>query len=210
MIELDSGRISIDGVDISTVPLSVLRKALAVIPQSPFIFTASVRYNLDPYGYYTDEEIWASLQTAHLHTKILTLEGKLDANLNGKSFSAGEKQLLCLARALLKKSQILVMDEATANVDYETDLHIQNAIKNHFSLCTVITIAHRLDTVIRSNVVMVIDNGCCVEIGAPGHLLKDNGSRFFAMVENSGEQTLKTLQKTALAQDVGMGKLANS
>lgn len=210
MIELDAGRISIDGVDISTVPLSVLRKALAVIPQSPFIFTASVRYNLDPYGYYTDEEIWSSLQTAHLHTKILSLEGKLDANLNGKSFSAGEKQLLCLARALLKRSQILVMDEATANVDYETDLHIQNAIKTYFSLCTVITIAHRLDTVIRSNVVMVIDAGCCVEIGSPGHLLKDNKSKFFAMVENSGEQALKTFQKAAIAQEIGMGKLVNT
>lgn len=205
--EIDSGKIYIDGVDISRVSLTSLRNAIGVIPQSPFIFTASVRYNLDPFGIYTDEEIWSALNTAHLSQKIVVMPGKLDENLNSSSFSAGEKQLLCLARALLKKCKILVMDEATANVDFETDRDIGIAINSHFNFCTVLTIAHRLETVIKSNVIIVVDSGKCIEIGSPENLLKDSKSEFFALVENTGEKAENLLQLALLASQSPTKKL---
>ena len=204
--ELTSGKIYVDGIDIAAVSLRSLRDAIGVIPQTPFIFTASVRYNLDPFGIYSNEEIWNALNTANLHQKIAVMPGKLEENLNSGSFSAGEKQLLCLARALLRKCRILVMDEATANVDYETDRSIQAEIKTHFAECTVLTIAHRLDTVINSNVILVIDAGKCIEVGSPEVLLADSKSEFFALVESTGEKVEKLLQMAIRLGQAGVKK----
>ena len=191
MVELSSGKIYIDGTDISVLGLHTLRKAIAVIPQSPFIFTSSIRYNLDPFNEKTDAEIWEALSLASLGEKVSSMKEKLNEELNSNSFSVGEKQLLCLARALLKKSKVLVMDEATANVDYETDQIIQNSIRDKFVQSSVIVIAHRLDTIRNSDRIIVMQEGKVKEIGPPEELLSNQDSAFAQMIAISDKNSKK-------------------
>ena len=191
MVELSSGKIYIDETDISVLGLHTLRKAIAVIPQSPFIFTSSIRYNLDPFNEKTDAEIWEALSLASLGEKVSSMKEKLNEELNSNSFSVGEKQLLCLARALLKKSKVLVMDEATANVDYETDQIIQNSIRDKFVQSSVIVIAHRLDTIRNSDRIIVMQEGKVKEIGPPEELLSNQDSAFAQMIAISDKNSKK-------------------
>eukprot|EP01133_Synstelium_polycarpum_P011421 gene11421-13311_t len=183
MIEASSGSIDIDGIDISTIGLSDLRSRLAVIPQDSFVYSSNVRMNLDPFGQHSDLEIWNALEQVHLKSTIDNLSLKLDHSLDegGNGLSIGQKQLLCLARALLRDTKIVLMDEATASLDYETDSLIKDAIKVHFKDRTVLTIAHRLDTIIDSDLVMVIDNGQLIEYDTPQSLLQKD-SRFKQLV----------------------------
>ncbi|MEE6486330.1 hypothetical protein FKM82_014574 [Ascaphus truei] len=187
IIESSGGKIMIDGVDISTIGLHDLRQKLTIIPQDPVLFSGSLRMNLDPFHQYSDEDIWKALALSHLKLYVEGLQEKLSHEVSegGENLSVGQRQLLCLARALLRKSKILILDEATAAVDLETDNLIQRTIRSEFSDCTVLTIAHRLHTIMDSNRVMVLDAGKIIEFGSPDELLQRQG-HFFSMTKDAG------------------------
>lgn len=187
IIEAASGQILIDGQDISTIGLHDLRKKLTIIPQDPVLFSGTLRMNLDPFDEYTDEDVWKALELSHLKPYVEGLQEKLfyEVSEGGENLSVGQRQLVCLARALLRKSKILILDEATAAVDLETDNLIQKTIRSEFADCTVLTIAHRLHTIMDSNKVMVLDAGKIIEYGEPEELLRNNG-HFASMTKDAG------------------------
>ena len=178
-----TGRVMIDGIDIQDLNLQSSRRALSVITQSPILFTGTLRMNLDPIGKCEDGDIWQALDEAGLKGKIANLPKQLDEEVveSGLNFSVGERQLLCLARALLQRSKVMILDEATANVDYETDRLIQQTIRDKFQNCTVITIAHRLNTIMDYDKVMVMENGRLVEFDEPQALLKKEDGVFLEL-----------------------------
>eukprot|EP01116_Phalansterium_solitarium_P010898 TRINITY_DN263_c0_g2_i2.p1 TRINITY_DN263_c0_g2~~TRINITY_DN263_c0_g2_i2.p1 ORF type:complete len:1470 (+),score=645.31 TRINITY_DN263_c0_g2_i2:96-4505(+) len=188
LVELAEGTITIDGVDISKMGLHDLRGALSIIMQDPTLFTGTVRSNLDPFGEHSDHQIWEALANVHLKDAIEALDQKLDSPVAefGENFSVGQQQLLCLGRAILKKAKILVMDEATAAVDFETDALIQKTIREQFASTTVLTIAHRLNTIMDYDRILVLDRGLVGELDAPQTLLKDPNSMFSKLVNKSG------------------------
>ncbi|KAK2853475.1 hypothetical protein Q5P01_006136 [Channa striata] len=169
LVEPTVGTVLIDGVDINEIGLHDLRSKLSVIPQDPVLFIGTVRYNLDPFNNYTDEELWEALDKTYMKDSISRLEGKLQAQVleNGENFSVGERQLMCMARALLRNSKIILLDEATASIDAETDTLIQNTIKDAFQHCTMLTIAHRINTVVNSDRILVMDKGEVAELDHP-------------------------------------------
>ncbi|KAM6105939.1 LOW QUALITY PROTEIN: ATP-binding cassette sub-family C member 2 [Pterocles gutturalis] len=193
VLEAAGGTIFIDEVDIATIGLHDLRQNLTIIPQDPVLFTGTLRMNLDPFDEYTDEEVWKALELAHLKTYMKDLpEGLLHlVSEGGENLSVGQRQLLCLARALLRKAKILILDEATAAVDLETDHLIQTTIRSEFADCTVLTIAHRLHTIMDSNRVMVLQAGRIVEFDSPEELLKKQGA-FSAMAKDAGITNTET------------------
>lgn len=180
MVELESGTIKIDGVDISTLSLQDLRKGLSIIPQESVLFQGTVRSNLDPLKEHTDAECWSALQRSGLS---VSLDMKVDSE--GSNFSLGERQLLTLARALLRNAQILVLDEATSNVDYHTDSLVQQTISHEFSHCTILCIAHRLRTIVNYDRILVLEDGEMVEYGPPKELYEKEGM-FRHLCEASG------------------------
>ncbi|CAH2234392.1 jg21196 [Pararge aegeria aegeria] len=188
IVEAMSGKILIDGIDISTIGLHQLRSRITIIPQDPVLFSGTLRMNLDPFGVYTDDEIWRSLEHAHLKTFVQGLQAGLlhEISEGGENLSVGQRQLVCLARALLRKTPLLVLDEATAAVDLETDELIQKTIRSEFASCTVLTIAHRLNTIMDSTRVMVLDRGQLVEFAPPQQLLQDKNSIFYGMAKDAG------------------------
>lgn len=171
------GEVIIDDVRTSTLNIRALRSSVAVIPQKPFIFNDTLRRNLDPWEQHTDDEIWAVLEKIQLRSTVGS-RGSLDEVLQlvitegGHNLSVGERQLICLARALLQKAKIILLDEATANIDYLTDRMIQNVIRKEMTECTVLTIAHRLDTVLEYDRIMVLEKGEIVEFDQPDVLLQ--------------------------------------
>ncbi|XP_057264325.1 multidrug resistance-associated protein 1 isoform X3 [Pezoporus wallicus] len=185
--EAAEGEIIIDGVNIAKIGLHDLRFKITIIPQDPVLFSGTLRMNLDPFDQHSDEDIWRSLELAHLKNFVSSLPAKLnhDCAEGGENLSVGQRQLVCLARALLRKSKILVLDEATAAVDLETDKLIQSTIKSQFEECTVLTIAHRLNTIMDYTRVLVLDRGEVVECGSPEHLLQQKGI-FYSMAKDSG------------------------
>ncbi|XP_069394999.1 ATP-binding cassette sub-family C member 2 [Paralichthys olivaceus] len=187
IIESAGGRIIIDDIDISTIGLHDLRSRLTIIPQDPVLFSGSLRMNLDPFDRFSDEDIWRVLELSHLMNYVLGLPEKLQYEVTegGENLSVGQRQLLCLARALLRKSRILILDEATAAVDLETDSLIQNTIRKEFSQCTILTIAHRLHSILDSSRVMVLDAGKIVEFDSPSNLFDKRGL-FYAMSKDAG------------------------
>uniref|UniRef100_A0A4W2E1B2 Multidrug resistance-associated protein 1 n=1 Tax=Bos indicus x Bos taurus TaxID=30522 RepID=A0A4W2E1B2_BOBOX len=194
ILEAAGGQITIDGVDIASIGLHDLREKLTIIPQDPILFSGSLRMNLDPFNNYSDEEIWKALELSHLKSFVAGLQAGLSYEVTegGDNLSIGQRQLLCLARALLRKSKILIMDEATAAVDLETDQLIQTTIQTEFSHCTTITIAHRLHTIMDSDKVMVLDSGKIVEYDSPEELLKNPGPFYFMAQEAGIENTNST------------------
>ncbi|XP_015437283.1 PREDICTED: probable multidrug resistance-associated protein lethal(2)03659 [Dufourea novaeangliae] len=188
------GQIKVDGIDVSTVGLHEFRTKISIIPQQPFLFTDTVRNNLDPFNSYDDTTLWDSLHQVELND--LVLDQKLQ--YSGGNLSIGQKQLICLARAVLKNNRILILDEATANIDNQTDALIQKTIRTRFSDCTVITVAHRLNTIIDCDRIIVMDAGCIAEFGCPHELLRDKPNGIFStMVANTGPTMAKTLREQA-------------
>jgi ABC-type multidrug transport system fused ATPase/permease subunit len=195
LVEVSQGHIFIDGQDTRQLGLHSLRSQIAIIPQSPFIFSASVRYNLDPFHKFSDEQLWHVLEMTELRSLVEHYDGQLEEELTPSKLSAGEKQLVCLGRALLGTARILVMDEATANVDMKTDKLIQRTIKKKFRGCTVLTIAHRLDTIIQYDEVWVMAEGLVRETGSPLALASNPSSLFYSLVENTGERKEALLEQ---------------
>ncbi|GAB2228026.1 hypothetical protein Droror1_Dr00009855 [Drosera rotundifolia] len=178
LVEPHSGRILIDGIDICTIGLKDLRVNLSIIPQEPTLFRGTVRTNLDPFGLYSDDQIWEALDKCQLKGTISNLPNQLDSSVSdeGENWSVGQRQLFCLGRVLLKRNKILVLDEATASIDSATDATIQKIIRKEFAVCTVLTIAHRVPTVIDSDMVMVLSYGSLVEYDEPQKLMQTTSS----------------------------------
>ncbi|CAN6345532.1 unnamed protein product [Urochloa humidicola] len=185
LIDPSSGRILIDDLDICTIGLKDLRMKLSIIPQEPTLFRGSVRSNVDPLGLHTDEDIWKALDKCQLKKTISALPGLLESPVSddGENWSAGQRQLFCLARVLLRRNKILVLDEATASIDSATDAILQRVIKQEFSECTVITIAHRVPTVTDSDMIMVLSYGKMIEYDRPSSLMENKESAFCKLVD---------------------------
>jgi ATP-binding cassette subfamily C (CFTR/MRP) protein 1 len=175
ILDNSSGTITIDDVDLSTVPREIIRSRLITIPQDPFIMSGSVRLNSDPTGLSSDDLIIGTLSQVGLWS-ILESRGGLDAELGPDMLSQGQQQMFCLARAILRKSsRILILDEATSSIDAETDLLMQRLIREEFAGRTIITVAHRLDSIMDSDRILVLDGGAIVENGSPKELLSRMG-----------------------------------
>jgi ABC-type multidrug transport system fused ATPase/permease subunit len=187
ILEPIEGKIIIDGKDITTIGLHDLRARLTIIPQDPILFADTLRTNLDPFGTHSDNQLWTALENSQLNDFVKALPERLDFKLSegGNNLSAGQKQLVCLARALLKNSKVLVLDEATSACDLETDRIIQNTIKEKFSECTLLTIAHRLNTVIDYDRILVLDFGKIVENDSPQNLLSNKNSLFYSLAKEA-------------------------
>ncbi|KAM9305128.1 multidrug resistance-associated protein 1-like [Gastrophryne carolinensis] len=186
ILEPATGTIYIDDADISKLGLHELRSKITIIPQDPVLFFGSLRMNLDPFDNYTDDDIWTALDLAHLKNFASSLPDGLNyiCSEGGENLSVGQRQLVCLARALLRKTKILVLDEATAAVDLETDDLIQSTIRQEFQDCTVITIAHRLNTIMDYTRIIVFDQGEIVEFDTPAGLLDLKGV-FYSMAKDA-------------------------
>ncbi|XP_076936304.1 ABC transporter C family member 14-like [Bidens hawaiensis] len=184
LVEPAAGSIVIDGIDISTLGLHDLRSRFGIIPQEPILFEGTVRSNIDPICQHSDDEIWKSLERCRLTDVVAAKPGKLDSPVvdNGDNWSVGQRQLLCLGRVLLKQSRLLFLDEATASVDSQTDAVIQKIIREDFADCTIISIAHRIPTVMDCDRVLVIDAGYAKEFDEPSRLIQ-RPSLFGALVQ---------------------------
>ncbi|KAH7704576.1 multi drug resistance-associated protein [Aphelenchoides avenae] len=188
LVEPSSGTILIDGVDITKIGLYELRSRLTIVPQDPVLFSGTLRFNLDPFAAYDDDKVWEALRLTHMEGFVSTLPEKLQHKIDegGGNLSVGQRQLICLTRALLRKSKILILDEAAASVDMETDQLIQRTIREQFSDCTVLTIAHRLHSVLECDRLLVLDDGRVVEFDAPQTLLANPESLFRSMAADAG------------------------
>lgn len=180
------GIIEIDDINSGTIALSSLRNSISIIPQDPVLFSNTVRYNLDPFGNYPDDALWRSLEDVELKSMIESLD--MYVTEGGTNFSQGQRQLICLARAILRNNKVLVLDEATANVDPQTDALIQKTIREKFRDFTVITVAHRLHTIMDSDRVLVMDGGCAKEYDIPYQLLQVEDGIFRGMVNATGQE----------------------
>lgn len=192
--ELAGGKLMIDGIDISTLGLRELRSNLCIIPQDPTVFSNTIRFNLDPFNQHSDAQLWEALERVTLKETIEAMPNKLMevAAEGGENLSAGQRQLMCIARALLRRPRVIVMDEATSSVDNATDALIQEMIATSFAESTVLTIAHRLHTIIHNDRIMLLDGGKIAEFDTPDNLLQMSNGAFKALweqhVENSGHE----------------------
>ncbi|XP_067315093.1 ATP-binding cassette sub-family C member 4-like [Pseudorasbora parva] len=193
------GKIFVDGVLTSEIGLHDLRQKMSIIPQDPVLFTGTMRYNLDPFNQHSDLDLWNALEEVQLKAAVEELPSKLETELaeSGSNFSMGQRQLVCLARAILRRNRILIIDEATANVDPRTDELIQKTIREKFRECTVLTIAHRLNTIIDSDRILVLDAGRIHEYDAPHVLLQNQNGILYKMVQQTGKAEAASLLQTA-------------
>lgn len=200
-LSYNTGSIIIDMRDTNSMGLHDLRSKISIIPQEPVLFSGTMRYNLDPFEEYTDDKLWSALEQVKLKEVVTDLPAALETRIaeGGSNFSVGQRQLVCLARAILRENKILLMDEATANVDPQTDALIQTTIRNKFLDCTVLTIAHRLNTVMDSDKILVMDAGHAVEFGTPYELLtRDSGPKLLrSMAKQMGKGTFDSFVRVA-------------
>uniref|UniRef100_A0A671VQA5 ATP-binding cassette, sub-family C (CFTR/MRP), member 3 n=1 Tax=Sparus aurata TaxID=8175 RepID=A0A671VQA5_SPAAU len=187
LLEAAAGEITVDEVKIAEIGLHDLRSKLTIIPQEPVLFSGTLRMNLDPFERYSDEEVWKALEHSHLQKFVSNQPAKLELECaeGGENLSVGQRQLVCLARALLRKTRILILDEATAAIDLETDDLIQSTIRTQFEDCTVFTIAHRLNTIMDYTRVLVLDKGQIAEFDTPTNLISQRGI-FYSMAKDAG------------------------
>ena len=188
LIEAASGRIEIDGIDVRRIGLHDLRSRISIIPQEPLLFSGSLRRNLDPLLQRSDQQLFDTLHACGLRDWLSCLSGGLDHEVSegGSNLSLGERQLVCLARALLRRTRILVLDEATAAVDPQTDALMQRVIQSHCSNCTLITIAHRIHTILHSDRILVMDDGRVSELDSPQALMRRPDSLFRRLCLDAG------------------------
>ncbi|XP_063925011.1 ATP-binding cassette sub-family C member 4-like isoform X1 [Zophobas morio] len=193
------GDVFIDGVNTKTISLDVLRSKITIIPQDPVLFLGTLRKNIDPFDDYTDHEIWSCLDELELKEMVSKLSNGLESQISekGSNFSFGEKQLLCLVRAMLRNNKLIVLDEATANVDLKTDELIQAVIRRKFRHCTVLTVAHRLNTVIDSDRILVLDDGSIVEFDHPFLLLQNTEGFFYEYIKQYGNAVVSEFKASA-------------
>merc|ERR1712037_536731 len=186
------GKIIIDGVDVLKIGLKDLRAKISIIPQDPLVFTGTMRRNLDPFSEHDDAALWRVLEEVHLAESVRDLKEGLSTEMSegGSNLSVGQRQLLCLARAVLRRNRVLVLDEATANVDPRTDALIQEQIREKFRACTVLTIAHRLHTVMDCDRILVLSDGKVAEFGKPSTLLGKRDGVLAGLAEETGEKRL--------------------
>ncbi|KAG0036025.1 hypothetical protein BGZ82_004800 [Podila clonocystis] len=205
LVEPSKGTIEIDGVDVGKIGLFDLRTRLAIIPQDPILFSGTIRSNLDPFEKRTDQELWEVLERSDLKAYVTSCEGGLDSQVSefGENLSVGQRQLLCLARAMLTHARVIIMDEATASVDVATDVMLQKAIRVDFAQSTVLTIAHRLNTVIDYSRMLVLDHGEIHEFDTPANLLRNPDSVFSSMVDETGAANAALLRSLANAAEAG-------
>uniref|UniRef100_A0ACD5ZL39 Uncharacterized protein n=1 Tax=Avena sativa TaxID=4498 RepID=A0ACD5ZL39_AVESA len=194
LVEPAEGKIIIDSVDISTIGLHDLRSRLGIIPQDPTLFQGTVRYNLDPLGQFSDQQIMEVLDKCQLLEAVQEKEQGLDSHVmeDGSNWSMGQRQLFSLGRALLRRCRILVLDEATASIDNATDAVLQKTIRTEFKNCTVITVAHRIPTVMDCDMVLAMSDGRVVEYDKPTKLMETEGSLFRELVKEYWSYTSKT------------------
>ncbi|KAI7873878.1 P-loop containing nucleoside triphosphate hydrolase protein [Lichtheimia hyalospora FSU 10163] len=191
-MEASHGRILIDNVDIATLGLEDLRSRLTIIPQDPILFSGTLRSNLDPFGQHDDAELWAALKRSHLidqqgdhGEENITLDSVVLEN--GSNWSQGQRQLIALARALIKKSSLVILDEATSSVDFDTDRKIQDTIRAELAHSSILCIAHRIRTVADYDRILVLDQGRIEEFDTPYKLLTRHDSIFRQLCQRSGE-----------------------
>lgn len=194
------GSITIDDIDTADISLEQLRSKISIIPQDPVLFAGTMRVNLDPFEEYPDDLLWKALEEVKLKDiPSLQLQGlQTLVAAGGTNFSVGQRQLICLARAILRNNKVLVLDEATANVDPDTDALIQETIREKFKNCTVMTIAHRLHTVMDSDKILVMNFGKVEEFDTPLNLLNIDGGIFADMVNATGAAESKNLKLMAM------------
>ncbi|KAJ3329682.1 hypothetical protein HDU93_000836 [Gonapodya sp. JEL0774] len=200
------GSLKIDGIETNQIGLQDLRTSLSIIPQEPFLFKGTLRFNIDPFNKYSDADLWRALDAVELKEKVTGFPEKLDSPVadGGANWSVGERQLICLARAILRDSRVIVMDEATANIDLKTDRLIQQSIRSEsglFANATVVTIAHRLNTVIDYDKIMVLDHGQLVEFGRPHELLQNPAGWLARMVHDMGPEAEHMLKEIAASKE---------
>lgn len=194
MAKLD-GAIFIDNVDTKNIGLHDLRNKISIIPQEPVLFSATLRDNLDPFHKFHDANLWSALEDVELKRVINSLDYRVEQG--GSNFSVGQRQLICLARAILQDNKILVLDEATANVDPTTDALVQTTIRKKFKDRTVLTIAHRLNTIMDSDKVLIMDQGEVLEFDHPYTLLQNEQGHFSSMVRETGKTMTEQLEQSA-------------
>lgn len=189
IVEISEGSIFIDNIDIATIPLITLRSHLAIIPQDPVLFTGDIRFQLDPFNQYSDDQIWEALGQVNLSDTVKALPNGLQEGIaeNGENLSQGQRQLLCIARALLRKAKILIVDEGTSAVDPHTDELIQKVLRKeaYDNGTTVLAIAHRLQTIIDFDRILVLGHGSVLEYDSPQNLIANESSTFSSMLKEA-------------------------
>jgi len=189
LVELAGGSIKVDNVNIEKLGLNHVRKSITIIPQDPVLFSGTIRFNLDPFDVHSDTELWDALEKSSMKRFVEEFDGGLDSFVSeyGENMSAGQRQLICLSRALLRKSKILILDEASSSLDAETDRFIQESIRNHMNDATILTIAHRLSTLADYDRIMVMESGYVAEYGTPSELLEKRNSKLTGFVNSLGK-----------------------
>ena len=187
MVEVVDGQITVDGVDLRALGLNDVRKKITIIPQDPVMFSGTIRFNLDPFNQHTDAELWSALEKSNMKSFVEEFDGGLDAIVSeyGENISAGQRQVICLTRALLRNSKILILDEASSALDTESDRMMQQTIRTYLKDATILTIAHRLFTLADYDKIIVMDDGIVAEYGSPADLL-NNGGHFAKLVKSMG------------------------